>query len=193
MQILYPLHTVYFHFIFFFAIDRHRIFDANAECVDNGVSLWTLRECVCCVSIQAIANWLTDLCVVCCRYCCCSPVSPCEWAYGPFDLLAQKWIHAHNRFSFPIFYVVADAVFDCWWRARVSSYRVRYIFLLPGSSQRLSAVSQRIVVLAWWEQWYQFKYSELCRNKVILSRSLWLFPTQKHRTSTHRISKSFAN
>lgn len=34
------LYIVFWH-------DRHRIFDADAECVDNGLSLWALCECVC--------------------------------------------------------------------------------------------------------------------------------------------------
>lgn len=143
--------------------DRHRIFGADAGCVDNGLI-------VVCMCVRTIANWQTGFC----SRCCC-PISfyLCEWAYGPFDLRVQKFIHAHNHFSFQILRC-------CWCRVRLSMACARVSSIFSISYRFPFSV---FVVLEW-EQWYQFKHSELCRNKVIRnlspSRSLSLCLSCSH-------------
>lgn len=123
-------------------IDLHRIFDADAECVDNGVSLWTLRECVCCcvsTSKCDLTDWLLLPVML-------LMLRPCRHVNGRMAHLifvCEKCIHAQCTQSF----FFADFLRYCWCGVRLSVAWARVfiqnsiIFFSSGlSHSMLSAV-----------------------------------------------------
>lgn len=130
--------------------DRHRIFDADAECVDNGLSLWALCECVC-AQKQLQIDWLTD------------------WLSGSSLIFVRKSVFMHTIVFIFRFHVVADACarlsLAC---ARVFSYKIHFFFITY-----LCSLFYRIELLCSNENnGINLSTLNSAENKVIVSLSL---------------------